>query len=313
MSNQGRGGHRPVLRDQVIGGLAIKPNGVYLDATFGRGGHSAAILERLGARGRLFALDLDPEAVAAARSRFGEEPRFRIAQGSFAGLRRFADAWRVTGQVDGLLLDLGVSSPQLDDSDRGFSFMREGPLDMRMDPGSGPSAAQWLASAGEQEIAQVLRRYGEERHARRIARAIVAARAQAPITTTRELAQIVTAAVPAPGRHRHPATRTFQALRIQVNRELEALEAALRQSLEVLRAGGRIVVIAFHSLEDRIVKRFFRAHARGARLPRGLPVPDASQDGELRVLGRVLRPTDTECAANPRARSARLRVAERLP
>jgi 16S rRNA (cytosine1402-N4)-methyltransferase len=313
MSSQETGEHRPVLLDEVIGGLAIKPNGVYLDGTFGRGGHSAAILERLGAQGRLFALDKDPEAVDFGRSRFGAVPRFRIAHGSFAWLRRYTDEWRVTGEVDGLVLDLGVSSPQLDDAARGFSFMREGPLDMRMDPGSGPSVAQWLASASEQEIAQALRGYGEERHARRITRAIVAARSEAPIATTRELAQIVAAALPAQGRYRHPATRTFQALRIQVNRELEALEAALRQSLEVLRAGGRVVVIAFHSLEDRIVKRFFRAHARGARLPRGLPVPTERQAGELRVIGRVLRPSDAECARNPRARSARLRVAERLP
>jgi len=297
--------HRPVLLEEVLEVLDVRAQGRYVDATYGRGGHARAILARLGPEGRLLVLDRDPEAVAHARARLGADPRVDVAHASFARLGELLDGRGWRGRVDGVLMDLGVSSPQLEDPARGFSFLREGPLDMRMDPAAGESAAEWLARAPEREIARVLRDYGEERYARRIARAIVRAR---PLRTTRELAEVVAAAVPRREPGRHPATRTFQAIRIHVNRELEALRAGLEQAVEALAPGGRIAVISFHSLEDRIVKRFLRARARPAPPAPGLPAPPPT----LRLLGRPRRPGEAEVAANPRARSAVLRAAERL-
>jgi 16S rRNA (cytosine1402-N4)-methyltransferase len=304
--------HRPVLLEASVEALSIDPTGVYLDGTFGRGGHSRLILQRLGERGRLIAIDKDPDAIAFAQQRFAEESRFQIVRGSFAMLAEVAEKAGVTGQVDGILLDLGVSSPQLDRAERGFSFLQDGPLDMRMDPASGQSAAQWLAGAKAREIADVLKEYGEERHAKRIARAIVAARAEQPIHTTLELAEIVAQANPSWEKGKHPATRSFQAIRIYINRELDELKQCLQQVLDVLAPGGRLAVISFHSLEDRIVKRFMRDQAKGDRFPPRLPVTQAQLQPRLRVVGRAIRADEAEVAANPRARSAVLRIAERL-
>lgn len=304
--------HRPVLLEEALDGLAVLPDGIYIDGTFGRGGHAAAVLERLGTAGRLYAVDKDPDAVRVAQERFGRDARFHIRRGTFAMLGQLAREEGIAGRVSGILLDLGVSSPQLDDAARGFSFLRDGPLDMRMDPDSGVSAAQWLAQADEAEIARVLHEYGEERFARRIARAIVQARAGQPIVTTQQLAELIAQAVPTRERHKSPATRSFQALRIQVNRELQDLEAALDQTLDVLAVGGRLCVISFHSLEDRIVKRFMRRESRGETLPPDLPVMGGPAPGRLRLVGKAIRPGAQELDANPRARSAVLRVAERL-
>lgn len=303
--------HRPVMREEVMEALNIKPTGIYVDATFGRGGHAADILQRLAAAGRLLAMDRDPAAVQAARARFADEPRFSIEQGSFASLHVYIQRLGLVGRIDGLLLDLGVSSPQLDDAQRGFSFRQDGPLDMRMDPTTGMSAAQWLAQAREAEITTVLRDYGEERYARRIARAIVQARAEAPIDTTRRLAEIVAAANPAWEKNKDPATRTFQALRIQINNELEELASCLSHVVDQLAHGGRLVVISFHSLEDRMVKRFIRQQQQGETLPRGLPVMLQHQP-LLRRVGKALKPQPEEVRQNPRARSAIMRVAERV-
>lgn len=308
------GTHNPVLLEAVLNGLAVQPGGYYVDATFGRGGHSAAILERLGRDGRLLVMDRDPAAIKTARQRYATDARIEVVQGSFTVLAQVAEKAGMTGRIQGVLLDLGVSSPQFDDAERGFSFMHDGPLDMRMDPDSSPSAADWLAAAEEGDIVQVLREYGEERHARRIARAIVAARDSHPITRTAQLADIIGQAVPKrfhePGRH--PATKTFQALRIFINRELDELRAVLPMALEVLAVGGRLAVISFHSLEDRIVKRFMREESRGDPYPADLPVPAAALKPRLRLIGGARRPDADEIAGNPRARSAVMRVAERL-
>ena len=304
------GEHMPVMRDEAVGALAVRPDGLYVDATFGRGGHSHAILDLLGAEGRLLAFDKDADAIEVARRRFGDDPRFDIVHASFAALAAVIVERGLAKKIDGLLLDLGVSSPQLDDPERGFSFSQDGPLDMRMDRSHGRSAAQWLAEAEEDEIATVLRDYGEERFARRIARAIVARRAQAPLERTTELADLVARACPVKEKHKHPATRTFQGIRIFINRELDDLEVCLRDSLEILARGARLVVISFHSLEDRIVKRFMRDAERGPKLPKGLPVRHSEYAGRLRVLGKSQRASDAEIAANPRARSAVLRIAE---
>jgi 16S rRNA (cytosine1402-N4)-methyltransferase len=303
--------HRPVLLDEVLDALQIKPDGWYVDGTFGRGGHAAAILERLHARGRLLAFDKDPDALAYAADRFKNESRLIVRRGSFRNLGSAVAELGWRGQVDGILLDLGVSSPQLDDAGRGFSFLSEGPLDMRMDPQSGVSAGDWLAGASAQEIADVLWRYGEERHSRRIGRAIVAARATDPVHTTRQLADLIAAAVPGREGKKHPATRSFQAIRIFINQELEDLEAVLPQTVEALAPGGRLAVISFHSLEDRMVKRFIRDEQRGPQLPPDLPVVPPTYKPRLRAVGKPVYAAEVEVRANPRARSAVLRVAER--
>ena len=304
--------HHPVMLQEVMAALNIRAEGVYVDATFGRGGHAAAIMQRLDKGGRLIAIDKDPQAVGVAREWSARDRRLTVYQGSFAMLEYFAEAETVSGKVNGVLFDLGVSSPQLDTAERGFSFLREGPLDMRMDTTQGESAAAWLARATESDIAYVLKTYGEERYAKRIARGIVQARQASAIETTKQLAEIVAAANPAWERDKHPATRAFQAIRIHINRELEELEQGLAQALKILVSGGRLVVISFHSLEDRIVKRFIRDAARGGDIPLGLPVPATAFKPSLRPVSKPVYPGDAEVAANPRARSAVLRVAEKL-
>jgi 16S rRNA (cytosine1402-N4)-methyltransferase len=302
--------HRTVLMEEAVDGLNIQAAGVYVDCTFGRGGHSRLILARLGPDGRLIAIDRDPAAVSAAADI--SDPRFTIVHGAFGRLAELL-ARAGIGRVHGILLDLGVSSPQLEASERGFSFSGDGPLDMRMDTTRGATAGEWLAAAAETEIREVIKKYGEERFAKPIAAAIVAARSGGSLSTTRQLAALVAEAVPTREPRQDPATRTFQALRIRVNQELEELEAALPQCVELLEPGGRLVVLSFHSLEDRIVKRFMREHSRADTLPprlavraRDLPQP------KLRLVGKAKRPNEAEVALNPRARSAIMRVAERL-
>ncbi len=303
--------HVPVLLGPVLQGLRIKGDGLYVDGTFGRGGHSGEILKALGADGRLLAIDRDPQAIAEAPASITGDSRFELVRGELAQLGSIIRSKGLQGQVDGLLLDLGVSSPQLDDAERGFSFMRDGPLDMRMDPQSGIGAAEWLAGVEENELRRVLRKYGEERQASRIARAIVAARSEAPIERTGELARIVEHAAPNRGSSKHPATRTFQAIRIHINHELEQLERVLAESLDMLAAGGRLCVISFHSLEDRIVKRFFRDASREPEPYRGMPNVPAEHRPKLTLVGKAIKAPAEEIAANVRARSARLRIAER--
>lgn len=298
--------HIPVLRDAVLAGLAVRPDGRYLDGTFGRGGHARAILAMLGPGGRLLLMDRDPAAIAHAQSEFGSDPRVAIRHANFSAL---AD-WDEARGLDGILLDLGVSSPQLDDAARGFSFQSDAPLDMRMDPTSGYSAAEFLAQADEGDIADVLWRYGEERMSRRIARAIVARRGEVPITTTLALAELVERTLGRRERHKHPATRTFQALRLHVNDELGSLERVLPAATAALNPGGRLAVISFHSLEDRIVKQFIRGDAERMRVPRGLPQPVTALP-PLRAIGHAQKADDEELARNPRARSAVLRIAEK--
>jgi len=304
--------HRPVLLEEALRALNIKANGQYVDGTFGRGGHSGALLARLDQTGRLLALDKDPAAIAEAKYRFGEDRRFSIRQASFANIKQEVTTLGWLGQVDGILLDLGVSSPQLDDASRGFSFQKNGPLDMRMDPSQGMSAAAWLAEAREQDIVRVLKEFGEERFAKRIARAIVQARVEHAITTTGQLAAIVAAAVPSREPGKDPATRSFQAIRIFINKELDDLKAFLDDVLAVLKPGGRLVVISFHSLEDRLIKRFIREQEKGDRFPPDLPVTHVQLQPRLRAVGKPVRPNEDEIRVNPRARSAIMRVAERL-
>jgi 16S rRNA (cytosine1402-N4)-methyltransferase len=304
--------HTPVLPDEVLAGLAVRADGRYCDATFGRGGHTAALLGALGPAGRVIAIDRDPDAIRAGQMRFAGEPRLTLVRGSFGQLEERVRAAGLGGELQGVLMDLGVSSPQLDEASRGFSFMQDGPLDMRMDNEAGQSAAQWLARASERDIVAVLRRLGEERFSGRIARAIVAARAVEPIVRTGQLAAIVAAAVPTREPGKHPATRTFQAIRIHVNGELEALEAALPQAVRLLAPGGRLCVISFHSLEDRIVKRFIRREEQGDPVYAGLPEIPPHARPRLRRVGRAIDAGDAEVARNPRARSAVLRVAERI-
>jgi len=302
-------GHVPVMLAQCIEGLNVRAAGTYLDGTFGRGGHARAILARLGAGGRLLLMDRDPAAVAVARAEFGSDPRVAIRHGSFADL---ADWDATAAGIDGVLLDLGVSSPQLDDAARGFSFQADAPLDMRMDPTHGESAAQFLARASERQIADVLWNYGEERMSRRIAKAIVERRHTEALARTGDLAELITRTIGRREPGKHPATRSFQALRIAVNGELDALERGLQAALARLRPGGRLVVLSFHSLEDRIVKRFIRAESQAPAAARhGLP-PPAPVALRLEPIGAAQFPGDDEVAANPRARSAVLRVAERL-
>ena len=304
--------HQAVLLSEAVDALAVREDGIYIDGTFGRGGHSEAILARLGPHGRLIGFDKDVAAVDAARRRFSSDGRFTIQHGSFAQIAEVVREMGLEKRVDGLLLDLGVSSPQLDDAGRGFSFMQDGPLDMRMDQSSGVSAAEWLASVEEDELAGVIREYGEERFARRIAHAIVRDREVRPLTRTGELASLIEAAVPKRDPHKHPATRTFQAIRIFINEELDDLRRCLNDAIDVLARGARLVVISFHSLEDRLVKRFMRDQARGERLPKGVPVQHEKLGGRLRLAGKAVRSSDREVAANPRARSAIMRVAEVL-
>lgn len=304
--------HEPVLLEEALECLAVKAEGVYVDATYGRGGHSRGILARLGPSGRLLAMDRDPEAVAAAGRQWRGEQRFACYRGAFSMLEQWMQESGVLGRVNGVLFDLGVSSAQLDTPERGFSFLHDGPLDMRMDPNSGESAADWLQRADEKEIAEVIANYGEERYARRIARAVVAARTLAPLHRTQQLADIVSHAVPTRERHKHPATRSFQALRIFINHELDELAAALDQCLRVLAPGGRLVVISFHSLEDRLVKRFLRAQTRPAPPDPRAPWLQPAGRPLLRILGKAVRPGTAEIERNPRARSAVLRAAERL-
>jgi 16S rRNA (cytosine1402-N4)-methyltransferase len=304
--------HISVLLDEAITGLAIKPNGRYIDGTFGRGGHSRAILEQLGKEGMLLAMDKDPAAIEKAQTEFTSDKRFVLRQGSFAMLEERVKELGWMGQVDGILLDLGVSSPQLDVADRGFSFLHDGPLDMRMDPHQGISAADWLASAKEQEITQVLKEYGEERFAKRIARAIVKQRDESPIRTTKQLAAIVSAANPKHEKGKDPATRSFQAIRIFINQELEDIKTCLSQVIDVLKPGGRLVVISFHSLEDRIIKRFIREQVKGDDFPPDLPITHVQLNPKMKSVGKAVRASNEELARNPRARSAVMRVAERL-
>ena len=292
--------------------LNIRSDGIYIDGTFGRGGHAAAIMDRLGDQGRLFAIDKDPRALDTAKMSYGDDPRFEIEQGSFAMLDSLSQRHHIKGKVDGILLDLGVSSPQLDDPKRGFSFRNDGPLDMRMDPDSGISAADWIAKVSEQELTRALRDYGEERYAKRIARAIITARDNAPIETTAKLAAIVKEANPAWEKNKDPATRSFQGIRIFINRELDDLAEFLEQFLDVLAPGGRLAIISFHSLEDRMVKRFLRKHAKGDDFPLDLPVTQEQLKPRLREVGKAIKPGKAEIEENPRARSAVLRVAEKL-
>jgi 16S rRNA (cytosine1402-N4)-methyltransferase len=303
--------HVPVLLGPVLDGLEIKADGLYVDGTFGRGGHSSAILQRLNADGRLIAIDRDPQAVAAAAPLLTNDPRFTLIRSDFADLARQLDQMGLTGGVDGMLFDLGVSSPQLDEAERGFSFLRDGPLDMRMDPDAGISAAEWLNTGSEKALKQVLYKYGEERDAPRIARAIIAARTNAEIATTGQLADVVSSVIPAHTRKKHPATKTFQAIRIFVNDELEQLNKVLKQSLELLATGGRLCVISFHSLEDRIVKRFMRDASRESEQWRGMPNVPAEFQPKLKLVGKMNTASAEEIAANVRARRARLRIAER--
>ncbi len=304
-----RGGeHAPVLRNAAIESLAIRADGCYVDATFGRGGHAGEILGRLGEQGKLVAFDRDPEAAAAAAVLFDADSRARFVRARFSEILQHV----APASADGILFDLGVSSPQLDEARRGFSFLRDGPLDMRMDPDEGTSAADFLARADEREIAGVIASLGEERHAKRIARAIVASRESGPVDTTGRLAGIVAAAVPGREPGRHPATRTFQALRIHVNDELGEIERALPQAIAALKPRGRLVVISFHSLEDRIVKRFMRSASREDPAWAGLPEMPAAARPRLKLVGRATFADEAEIARNPRARSAVMRVAERL-
>jgi 16S rRNA (cytosine1402-N4)-methyltransferase len=303
--------HEPVLRNEAVTALNVRADGIYVDATFGRGGHARAILEQLGPDGRLLALDRDPQAVASAKKQFADEARLTMVHGPFSLLGRAVDERGWHGRVNGILFDLGVSSPQLDEPARGFSFRADGPLDMRMDTTRGESAADWLNRATEQEIADVLYQLGEERYARRIARAILRSREEKPITTTRQLAEIVAGAVPTRERSKDPATRSFQAIRLHINRELDELREALPQALDALVPHGRLVVISFHSLEDRIVKQFMRAQEKGRDLPPDLPVRHVDIQSRLKVIGKPVRAGDDEVQRNPRARSAVLRVAEK--
>lgn len=305
--------HQTVLYAEALEQLAIKPDGIYLDCTFGRGGHSRGILAGLSELGRLLALDRDADAISSAEAeKLNQDPRFELNHASFAELTAVAERKGYTGKVDGILMDLGVSSPQLDIAERGFSFLRDGPLDMRMDTGRGLSAADYLARVEESELVRILFEYGEERFAKRIARAIVSQRQQAPVATTLELARLIEQSVPFRDKHKHPATRSFQAIRIEINQELEQIKTGLQQALDVLAPGGRLVVISFHSLEDRIVKRFIRDQSGAKNDPGKLPVRERDiEQGLLRKIGKSIRAQAQELRDNPRARSAVMRVAEK--
>jgi len=304
--------HTTVLLHETVEGCVTSADGVYVDGTFGRGGHSRLLLSKLGEQGRLIGFDKDPLAIATGQELEQEDSRFQIVQSSFADMKAELARLGIT-QVDGILLDLGVSSPQLDDAERGFSFLRDGPLDMRMNPNAGMSAAEWVATTDEKEIARVLKEYGEERFAKRMAGAIVRTRVEEPITRTLQLAELLKAANPAWEKHKHPATRAFQAIRIAVNNELGDLETVLADSVELLADQGRLSVISFHSLEDRMVKRFIRAQEKGKELPPGIPLPEDQLGKTMKRIGKAIMPGKDEVERNARARSAVLRIAERLP
>lgn len=314
MTNKSGFSHITVLLEEAVEALAVRADGCYLDGTFGRGGHSRLILDHLGPQGRLLGFDKDPQAIATGHALAAEDGRFAIVQRSFAELADELAVRGLAGKISGVLLDLGVSSPQLDDPERGFSFLGDGPLDMRMDPDRGVSAAQWLASASEEEIARVFKEYGEERFAKRMAHAVVLRRAERPFERTADLAQVLAAANPAWEKGKNPATRAFQGLRIHINNELADLEKGLDAALEALEVGGRLVVISFHSLEDRIVKQFMRRQAKGEadKLPRDLPIIPPAFEPRLRLVGKPQYASEDELKANPRARSAVMRVAEKL-
>ncbi len=311
--------HISVLLNESIQGLAIKPDGVYIDGTFGRGGHSRTILSHLGPEGRLYSIDRDPQAIAEASKI--DDPRFTIIHGPFSGIAEYATQYGLAGKVDGVLLDLGVSSPQLDDADRGFSFMKDGPLDMRMDPSSGVPVSQWLLEADLDDITWVIREFGEDKHARRIAKAIVAHRddeEKEPLTRTGQLAKLISEAAPKSFKEKkHPATRAFQAFRIYINSELEEIDTALKGALEILAPEGRLSVISFHSLEDRMVKRFIRKESQGPSVPHGIPLTEAQiaelGQAKLKAVGKAIKPTAAEVEQNPRSRSSVLRIAEKMP
>ncbi|WP_296270658.1 16S rRNA (cytosine(1402)-N(4))-methyltransferase RsmH [Pseudomonas sp. UBA6323] len=306
--------HITVLLDEAVEGLAVRADGCYMDGTFGRGGHSRLILQKLGPGGRLLGFDKDPLAIATGEALAAEDGRFVVVQRSFAELGDEAVVRGLRGQVSGILLDLGVSSPQLDDPERGFSFLNDGPLDMRMNPDAGVSAADWIATADEDEIARVMKDYGEERFAKRMARAVVQRRAEQPFTRTADLAKVLTDANPAWEKGKNPATRAFQGVRIHVNNELGDLERGLEAALETLEVGGRLVVISFHSLEDRIVKQFMKRQAKGEadKLPRDLPIIPKAFEPRLKLIGKPVYAAEAELKANPRSRSAVMRIAEKL-
>ncbi len=303
--------HTTVLMEETVAGCVNNPDGIYVDGTFGRGGHSRCLLSKLSEKGRLIGFDKDPLAIASGKQLMEEDARFQIVQSSFADMKDELARLGIQ-KVSGILLDLGMSSPQIDDAERGFSFMKDGPLDMRMNPDAGISASEWVMTMPEAEIARVLKEYGEERFAKRMARAIVNARQEEPITRTLQLANLVKEANPAWEKHKHPATRAFQAIRIAVNNELTDLERVLDDSIDLLESGGRLAVISFHSLEDRMVKRFIRRQEQGKQLPKGLPITDDMLDRKMKKLGKAIKPGKDEVNTNARARSAVLRVAERL-
>ncbi|MBF0784161.1 16S rRNA (cytosine(1402)-N(4))-methyltransferase RsmH [Muribacter muris] len=305
--------HITVLLHEAVAGLAIKPEGIYIDGTFGRGGHSRLILSQLSPQGRLIAIDRDPRAIAEAKTI--QDPRFRIIHSAFSALPDICQSLDLVGKIDGVLLDLGVSSPQIDEAERGFSFMRDGPLDMRMDTTKGLSAMEWLAQVSVEDLAWVLKTFGEERFAKRIAQAVVSYNQSAneKISRTLQLAEIIAAAVPFKDKHKHPATRSFQAIRIFINSELDELEKALQSALSVLAPQGRLSIISFHSLEDRMVKQFMRKHSKGEAVPKGLPILESelTKNIPLKTIGKAVMPSEAEIAANPRSRSAVLRIAEK--
>jgi len=306
--------HAPVMHDEIMRYLNIQPDGIYVDGTYGRGGHAKSILSQLGKNGRLIVMDKDPEAIKAARETFGDDTRVTIFHDDYANMSETLAAAELKQQVDGVLLDLGVSSPQLDDATRGFSFQKNGPLDMRMNPLQGESASEWLRRADEKEISRVLWELGEERYARRIARKIVEVRETQNIEDTATLSALISACVPSLKNKKHPATRSFQAIRIHINQELVHISRLLDSIFDILKIGGRLLVISFHSLEDRLVKRFFRQHSTPLKLPRGLPIRDSEMVSTIRLhtIGKAIKAGVVELSLNPRARSAVLRVAERV-
>lgn len=304
--------HKSVLLEESIEYLSIKGDGIYVDATFGRGGHSQEILSHLSASGSLHIIDKDPEAITVAKLLQEKDGRLKVFHGSYAQIKRMCDEHGILGKVNGVVADLGVSSPQLDEADRGFSFTKDGPLDMRMDTSSGVTAKQWLAEAKEEEIANTIYEYGEERFSRRIARNIVSIRQEKEISTTLQLAEIVSNSIPRKEKHKHPATRTFQAIRIKINNELKELEDFLRAAFDVLEIGGRLTIISFHSLEDKIVKRFFAKLAKGDEYPKDVPIPSSMIQPEAKKIGKAVRASSEEINENIRSRSAIMRTVEKL-